>query len=146
MKEKRWKTAIIWITAAVWLCLCFFLSSQKLTDTTQLSAAITHFILKIFGLPGQTYYMPIFDGVRLAAHVLVFAVLTMLICAALLLTIKKKRTAFLISFAAGAVLSVGSEIGKLYVNGRHCSVSDMILNLLGCILGIGLIYIFKNRQ
>ena len=90
--------------------------------------------------------MPLFDGVRLVAHVLVFAVLSMLVCGALLLTIKRKGIIYLLSFGIGTLFSVGSEVGKLFVPGRHCSFSDMILNVLGCVLGIGLIYIFKKER
>lgn len=146
MKRKSWKFSIIWIVAVIWVLLCFYLSSQKLTGTTKLSDVITHIILKIFHLPGQAYYMPFFDGVRLAAHVLIFAVLSMLICGALFLTIEKKKRIYLISFAIGILFSIGSELGKLFVPGRHCSISDMILNFLGCFLGIGLIYIFKKQR
>ena len=146
MKKKKWIFGMIWTMVILWSCLCIYLSSQKLTGTTQLSDVITHFILNFLRLPGQTYYMPLFDGVRLAAHVMVFAVLSMLICGALFVTAGKGRKVYILSFAIGAVFSVGSEFGKLFVAGRHCSVSDMILNLLGCVLGIGLIYIFKKER
>ncbi len=146
MKNKGWNVRMLWGMVILWGLLCFYLSSQKLTSTTQLSDTITHVILRVFHLPGQTYYMAIFNEVRLAAHVLIFAVLSMLLCGALLVTGQKKRRCYFLSFAVGAVCSVGSEVGKLFVTGRHCSIADMILNLLGCVLGIGLIYILKKQR
>lgn len=145
VKHKRWRLWLAWAGVIIWCVLCFYLSAQKLTSTTKLSDSITHFILDIFGLPGQTYYMAVFDGFRPAAHVVVFAVFSMLLCWALFETFAEKKIYFY-TFTAGIFFSIASEAGKLFVPGRHCSVADMVLNFLGCILGVGLIYIFRNNQ
>ena len=137
---------MMWCLLLFWIWLCFYLSLQKLSGTTKLSSTITKTLLQLFHLSGQTYYMPLFDGFRLAAHVLVFTVLSMLIYGALFLTKKNRKKIFALSFAIGILASVASEWAKLFVPGRHCSISDMILNFLGCILGLGLIYIVKKER
>ena len=74
MKGNRRKIFFAWSAAIMWCALGLFLSSQDISGTTEISAAITRFTLKLFRLPGQTYYMYVFDGLRSAAHVGVFLV------------------------------------------------------------------------
>lgn len=146
LKGGHWKIRVAWIVAFFWCLLCVFLSSQKLSDTTQLSTVLTHFILKVFHLPGQSYYTPVFDGFRLAAHVIIFSVLSILICITFLMSFGSRRNAYRCTFGIGIFFSIMSELGKNFIPGRHCSISDMILNLLGCILGVGLVHIFRKQR
>lgn len=62
MKQRHLKIWLAWAGVLIWCVLCLYLSSQRLADTTRLSAALTHWILGLLSLPGQTWYMPVFDG------------------------------------------------------------------------------------
>ena len=123
----------------MWCALGLFLSSQDISGTTEISAAITRFTLKLFRLPGQTYYMYVFDGLRSAAHVGVFLVTSAAIWTAFFVSTDKRYEACIWSAGVCLAFSVGSEMGKLFVPGRHCSVTDMFLNILGCAVGAGIV-------
>ena len=146
MKQRHLKIWLAWAGVLIWGVLCLYLSSQRLADTTRLSAALTHWILGLLSLPGQTWYMPVFDGLRLAAHILVFAILAVLLWSALVLTTQNAHKSYLYSLGACGVLAVGSELGKLLIPGRHCSLPDMLLNFLGCLLGTGLTVLLRRRS
>lgn len=54
MKQRHLKIWLAWAGVLIWCVLCLYLSSQRLADTTRLSAALTHWILGLLSLPGQT--------------------------------------------------------------------------------------------
>ena len=146
MKQKHLKILFAWFGVLIWCALCLYLASQRLADTTRLSAALTHWILDLLQLPGQTWYMRVFDGLRLAAHILMFFVLAVLLSTAFVLTTGNTHRSYVYSLGVCGILAVSSELGKLLVPGRHCSLLDMLLNILGCLLGTGLIFLLRRRS
>lgn len=144
MKKKKSAVWLAWCATGAWCVICLYLAGQELTATTKLSDTLTHFVLRLFELPGQTYYMTVFDTLRQTGHIVVFMILSVLVYTAFITTTDSRRKSLLCSSAVCAALSVGTEVGKLFISGRHCSFTDMLLNLLGCTAGIVLTYIVQK--
>ncbi len=76
---------------------------------------------------------------RKLAHVFVFFVITIALFFLLHQYIKNTYTAIILSFLGGAVVSVLDELRQTFVDGRYGSIFDVVINMIGVLLAIGLI-------
>lgn len=139
MKVRSFFICFLWCAAIGWLALCFYLSSQSLANTSHLSISITRLFIKTMNLPEEIFFS-VHDSLRMLAHVVVFFMLALFIGAAYGVTFRSYKRfpfgPFLLSFG----ISVLDEVHKVFIPGRHCSVFEMGLNVIGCLIGSLAIY------
>lgn len=54
--------------------------------------------------------------------------------------------AFILTFLLGTLISLGIELGQVYLPTRDSSASDLIFNSLGTLIGIGLLHMGRKRK
>ena len=127
MKTNKIITVISW--AAVLLCMTviFVLSAQKGDDSQELSDSF----IVLFGLKFSS------DIIRTCAHFLEYAGLAVLIYNALYRSFGYAKTVF--SVALSAIYAVTDEIHQLFVEGRACQITDIIIDSVGAAAGIAVL-------
>ncbi len=130
----------------VWCALLFYLSSQNGPQTAQQSGSIAKFISKlIFGENSDLYYNNIHIFLRKASHIVLYYVVFFPVMG-IFSSFGFKKTALKYGFAILAVsaLSFFDEWHKLFISGRHFDVIDALLNILGALLAMITVSVFKT--
>ncbi|MDW7670548.1 MAG: VanZ family protein [Bacillota bacterium] len=137
-----------WIVVVIWLGLIFYLSSQPATESLELSRNLEKLIvaLKEMVVPDLTIEIHRFQNIlRKAAHFFVFMVLAFLVMYALdysnIQTLKRKMA---ITFGASVIFAILDETYQYFVPGRGAQVSDVFLDSVGAMVGIGLWLLFEK--
>lgn len=129
---------IIFSWIAVFLCMAviFILSAQKAVDSQNIS---DRFII-LFGLKFSS------DFVRTVAHFLEYAGLSVLVYNAIYQSLGCAKP--VISVVICAVYAVTDEIHQLFVEGRACQITDIIIDTAGAIVGVAvlsaIIFVYKK--
>lgn len=132
------------IPAIIWMLIIFLESAM----TGEVSSGQSHFIVdllfSIFSIPLQ-YHDFISFLIRKCAHITEYAILTFL----LFYGLHKNDYSYLILPAILAfIYSCGDEIHQLSVNGRAGQFQDVIIDSIGIIISIIILYFlrkFKNN-
>lgn len=131
---------ILSLITTIWFCFMTYLSHQDGKGTTELSVGIVEKIIKYFYL--TNYYNEIHILIRHLAHITVFAIFIVLV----LLTLSQKwksKKIFIGAILLTVLWTWGDEITKISIPGRHFSWRDVLLNLLGVIIGIIIFKLIK---
>lgn len=115
---------VSWAAVAACMGVIFFLSAQKASDSQELSDSLL--ILLKLGITS--------DFIRKCAHCLEFMGLAVLVFNALYQTFGYFRP--IMSFAITAAYAVSDEIHQLFVEGRACQFTDVLIDSLGAAIGI----------
>lgn len=149
-KETAYKWAMT-IFTIIWFVFMLFLSHENGDESGKITGNIAE---KIGQATIETENMPWYEKeaafnninltIRSLAHVVVFCVFSILV----VLTVRawKKRQLYAIFFLA--FWSVGDEFLKYFTDGRHCDFVDILKNLIGVLIGNGIIFILifiKNK-
>ena len=86
--------------------------------------------------------------VRKGAHLTEFAILGLLLLIALYFTREKLLSSSNIAFAIGATYGVFDELHQLFIPGRSCQISDMLIDASGVLLAVMLCsaYVVLRRR
>lgn len=131
----------LWILAMVWWAICIGLSSQNGEDSGELSRSFASTVTEIFNLP-NTSIMSVNRCLRTLAHVVCFFVLSGLIGCACAVTFPAHTLAFMWPLIPCILFAFWDEFRKAEILGRHCSIAEAWLNVLGCVLGCVVLGIF----
>ncbi len=135
MKSDK-KKIVSW--AAVLLCMAviFILSAQKGEESQELS----DILIVIFGIELSS------DFVRTCAHFLEYAGLSVLVYNALWQTFGYARP--FLAVVISSVYAVTDEVHQLFVEGRACQITDIIVDSIGAAAGIAVLtaLIFVGRK
>jgi|ETNmetMinimDraft_2_1059921.scaffolds.fasta_scaffold11794_3 hypothetical protein len=124
MKSSFWKYQLkYWLPIYFWLLLIFYFFSQPVVP-------VSNYIASVFSI--KSYLQ----------HVLIYTILALLIYRALSYT--KNPSKFLVVFST-TLYGLLDEIHQFYVPGRTFDWFDVGMDLLGAILALILLYIFKKR-
>lgn len=129
---------IVTFLLIIWVSLILFLSFQGGSSTANTSYDFTRFVLNIFSKAEIDYgTLMLWDGrFRLSAHFILFF-LYEIIGMAMIKEYGLKVGPFSIAvIGSGFLLAVFTEVGKLLIDGRHCDLPEMGLNLIGVLVGI----------
>lgn len=143
LRRRKWSIAL-WIAAAVWCGVLFFLSGQPGEVSEQESLDIVKMLLRgaqaLRGQGGEiepSVVMQILQVVvRKLAHVATFVVQGMLLGGAALSSMEPPKRAC--KLALPLVLAIGTlnELHQAIVPGRECKFTDVLLNCGGGIVGV----------
>ncbi|WP_041741508.1 VanZ family protein [Caldicellulosiruptor kronotskyensis] len=151
--SKKIITLLSWATVHLWLLIIFSLSSQPGPKSNDLSKSVTKQIVKATQkvIVQNTYIKPrknimnkLNNLVRKYAHVVMYLVLGILVINAFVISGIRAYKAFIFSLIFCLFYAASDEIHQLFVPGRVAKVTDVLIDGIGALIGIGLYkFIFK---
>ena len=132
---------LAWTAVVLWFSLIFAFSSQPANESARVSKGLTaiilRFIEKLFNLSDTNAdWMDYL--LRKSAHAFLFFILAILVANALSKTGVKGIRVFIIAFIITSLYACTDEIHQLFVPGRGCMFSDVVIDSVGAIFGLGL--------
>ena len=81
-------------------------------------------------------------------HLVEYTVLGVLLARALSYSLRRilPTSAWIIAFAIAVLFGVSDEWHQSFVLGRHSTVSDLIVDIIGSALGVGIVYFRVKRK
>ncbi len=81
-------------------------------------------------------------------HLVEYTVLGVLLARALSYSLRRilPTSAWIIAFAIAVLFGVSDEWHQSFVLGRHSTVSDLIVDIIGSALGVGIVYLRVKRK
>ncbi|HCF70868.1 MAG TPA: VanZ family protein [Syntrophomonas sp.] len=143
-----------WLAVLLWMLAIYFLSAQPAGISNGNSKGIvTRVVDTTVKLTKAEISEPdkskLIDRINSAAreymHGVVFLVLGLLVQNAVTKEGAKGIKAIAISLAICVICGITDEIHQLFVPGRAFQVSDLAMDSIGSIMGIGLVYFLKNK-
>lgn len=143
-RKHDYRTALLISISGVclWMALIFFLSAQPASESSRLSIGIAEKILKMISLfvsnlGANDSLVNQFDYiVRKSAHAFNYLILAMIIVNTFYVIGIKRLHAFGYSIAITVLYAITDEIHQLFVPGRGCMLSDVIIDSIGVSLGL----------
>lgn len=135
-----------------WIGLILFLSFQNGTDTAGTSMTFTSDVLRFFIHREPEYeLLMLWDArFRLWAHFVLLFFYGMICFEVVYQWTGKMFSSLIASAFTGSVLGAVAEIGKLWIDGRHCQMDEMMLNIVGALVGVVVIvrihYIYRRLR
>lgn len=123
------KNIVSYIITIFWMILIFTMSSFDATKSSNQSNFIVNIISHILNINNISLLSII---IRKLAHFTEYLILGILISNTINKTHKKYLLALIICF----LYAVSDEIHQIYVPGRSCQITDMIIDTTGSLTGI----------
>ena len=129
------KKKINLILIIIWMIFIFVMSSFNANDSAIQSNIITHFLSQLFNI----YNLELLSlTVRKLAHFSEYLILGILIYNYCL---RFDLSALICLFYA-----ISDEIHQIFTPGRSCQIMDVIIDLLGAICGIIILFFYNKRK
>ncbi|MFY9568073.1 MAG: VanZ family protein [Acetivibrionales bacterium] len=136
------KRTISWALVLLWMALIFFLSSQPADQSNELSTGITEAIARTIEkiIPGTEIIIGELNHVvRKNAHFFAYMVLGILTMNALRSSGADRKKAFLLAMVICVIYAASDEIHQLFVPGRGCQFTDVLIDSAGALVGSGIV-------
>ena len=159
--DKIWnetiRKKICLVLTVCWMAVIFAFSARNAELSTGDSTSVGMMFGQMF-VPGfdemdtkeQMAFADMIDHpVRKTAHATEYAVLGFLIAGSYDDRTKKRLKLILVPLLTGALYAVSDEIHQLFVPGRSCQISDLLLDSCGVLAGTlagMLIFTYKRRR
>lgn len=143
LRKRKWNIAL-WIAAAVWCGMLFFLFGQPSEVSVRESMSIVNVLMRgldsVRGKGGQVDVAALTQLllviVRKSAHAVAFIVQGLLLGGALLTNPKPLKRSCAWATAGCALIGVLNELHQSIVPGRECKFTDMLINAAGGAIGV----------
>ncbi len=152
---QKWRTALAWGVVAAVAVGIFCFSAQNAEESSEVSGSLSmnlySIYTRLFGLPcsagGNDLVLQIEHILRKLAHMSVYLVLGFFVTNAFISSGCRLRTAMLAAVAVTFLYGVTDEFHQLFVPGRSCQFSDMLIDGTGGAIGV-LLYgiVFKKTK
>lgn len=141
------KRVALQTSVVLWMALIFAFSAQTAPESNALSGEtirrVAEFMSPGFhsldGAQQEAFISSLQHVVRKTTHGLVYLVLGVLSMATFLQYSLKMRTRVISSFMLCALYAVTDELHQLFTDGRSGEISDVFIDSVGALLGIGLV-------
>lgn len=137
------KKRISLIFVIIWMLFIFILSSYSAPESSNQSGIIVDTITTVFKVSesSTTFHMNTTDFitfiVRKLAHFSEYLVLGILVCN----MINNYRKKIYIGSIICILYAISDEIHQIFIPGRSCEIRDMVIDIIGALIGI---YIVKK--
>ncbi len=133
-----------WAAVLVWMAAIFYFSHQPASESGRLSRAVTIFLIGLIrkAVPEaaieekKTHHI-----VRKNAHFFMFFILGILVFSALLNSGTDENLSFWYALTFCALYAVSDETHQLFIQGRSGNAKDVLIDTLGALTGIGLVWL-----
>lgn len=138
MEKKKIVMIVAWVLTLAWMGTIFYLSNQPAVQSAHLSTGVTkRFVIMMENIiPGinNLEFESLESCIRKNAHFIAYLVLGTLTLISLKLSNIKK--AALYAFVICVLYAISDEFHQLFVHGRSCQFSDVLIDTAGALLGI----------
>lgn len=138
MQKKKIIMILAWFFTLMWMGIIFYLSNQPAVQSSHLSSGVTkRFVIIIENfVPGikNLEFESLETCIRKNAHFFAYFVLGILALISLKLSNIKKATLF--AFFICVFYAISDEFHQLFIFGRSCRFSDVLIDTAGTLLGI----------
>ncbi|BCS80375.1 VanZ family protein [Anaerocellum diazotrophicum] len=151
--SNRTISLISWATVILWLLIIFFLSSQPGTKSNDFSKSVTKHIIKAtqkvivpnsYIKSRKNIITKLNNLVKKYAHVVMYLVLGILVINAFVVSGIRGCKAIIFSLIFCLFYAASDEIHQLFVPGRGAKATDVLIDGIGALIGIGIYkFIFK---
>lgn len=135
---------ILYVLLAFWMILIFVMSSQKASQSSQLSGGIVYKLITVFFSKFDS--MPLDDQtqlvntitfiVRKSAHFLEYFILGLLATLIMLTYDVKHKLKAIMSVVFCLLYATSDEIHQYFVEGRACRFTDICIDAAGSVVAI----------
>ncbi|MBR4959906.1 MAG: VanZ family protein [Clostridia bacterium] len=143
MGNLRLRRCLFWLASLVWMAMIFRFSDQTATESSAVSDATLHFLLRIFRIDNMeeitadTILHQFFTFLlRKSAHLLIFGVLGMLFGGAVCQYPATRLQKIALPMALGILYACIDELHQYFVPGRACQIRDVCIDTVGVLIGI----------
>lgn len=136
-----------WFLVIGWMGLIFFLSAQHAEQSADLSGGITELVnvvVEKVAPEADLHIEQISYFVRKNAHFFAYMLLAMLTLNALRRSGGRGRKSAALALGITVLYAISDEVHQLFVPGRSGQMSDVLLDSVGALVGIGL-YLLLSR-
>lgn len=138
MEKKKLVMIGVWVLTLAWMGTIFYLSSQPAVQSSHLSTGVTKRFVIIMEkiIPGinNLEFESLESCIRKNAHFIAYFVLGVLTLISLKLGSVKKAALWALVICIAYAMS--DEFHQLFVYGRSCQFSDVLIDTAGALLGI----------
>jgi len=127
------------ILVIIWMIFIFMMSAFSATESGSQSYLIAAFVGKLFHIKNITLLIFI---IRKLAHFTEFLILGILVSNWL----KNYNKKLCLSVFICTIYAISDEVHQIFVPGRSCEVRDMLIDVLGAIIGIFIFTILSKKN
>lgn len=141
------KIFLSWTAVGLWMLMIFIFSAQPAEQSGDVSMEVTSLIIRVLkqlGLIADANTILLDYIIRKIAHAVVYFVLTMLAINAFLRVGVKEKKAFIFAFIFTILYACSDELHQQFVPGRAGMWSDIGIDTLGALLGLGVFFVFRK--
>ena len=135
---KKKEIIISWMLLVIWMIFIFIMSSFNGNISSNQSGSIADLIYNLFDISDTEKVSLI---VRKCAHVSEFFILGILVIN--LISKYNVKYSYLISFIVCVLYASSDEFHQLFVPGRSAQVTDVLIDLIGVVLGLLLVFLIR---
>ena len=139
--------SISWIAVVLWMAFIFYLSAQVAEQSNNVSTGITEIIIEVVEtvVPEKELDIKTVNHfVRKNAHFFTYFMLGILVVNALAASGVKGFKGIAIAFLICVLYAVSDEVHQLYVPGRGCQITDVLIDSGGALAGISLFTLLRR--
>ena len=146
------KNTYIWAAASlVCMVVIFMFSSFPAEQSSGMSSPLVDWPLSLienlFGVAISFEVRDFFHSlVRKAAHLLIYLALGVTTANTVRHITSNRKRVFLISLCWSSFYALTDEIHQYFVPGRSCMWQDWVLDTVGVLIGIGLVFLYMRRR
>jgi len=135
----------------LWMIIIFVFSAQESTETNHLSMSVSQMMIgnKAIGsteISDSSETLEWFNTIiRECAHFFLYFVLGILAVNAVRRTGMRSIKGFYLSASICFAYAISDEVHQIYVPGRYSSIKDILIDILGAIMGIGIYWIIHKK-
>lgn len=138
-----------WIAVFIWLVVIFYLSAQPAADSSNLSKKVTKVIIEIIPLDSEVsttenLIAKLEPSIRKLGHFSEYFVLGLLVANALRVSGVFGFKGFIYSLLFCILYAVSDEFHQYFVPGRSTEFSDILMDTIGSVVGIGLYFLVSR--
>ena len=136
------KKIIAWILVCIWLLVIFLFSSQTGSSSSELSNGIVTFLKDLFPFSFNQEFFSLL--IRKLAHFSEYFVLGILVCNLVKQYQNLGKKEYLWIFIFCFLYACSDEFHQMFVGGRSPQILDILIDSLGSLTGIFLIFYLKR--
>lgn len=136
----------LWIASTLWMGLCLFLSWQSGESTVRVSGTLAEELGRLLRMP-ENKADKFHTRLRQAAHVVLFFIEAVLFACAFSASLAPGCAGPAAVYAAASCCASATlaETLKVFIPGRHLQWSEVLLNLLGVLGGVAVVWAGVSR-
>lgn len=147
-RKKKKQAGIFCCLLLIWMGVIFWFSAQKAVQSSHISHGISYRVVEYFCGDEKSeeeieaWSERIEYPIRKAAHMSEYAVLGMLFIGAMSAWERSQKQKYILAQLGASCYAMTDEFHQTFVQGRDGSPRDVLIDSVGCLLGLLLLFVF----